>query len=198
MEYSSITSMLIKKRDESQEYNSVTGTWDTPPDDKDGSVEKGTKWPSLCPRDTDDDDDELLFLSKLEEGSERHFEKCIQRTIPIFIDKSKADERIVCGVVYEPDTVDAQGDSASAEEIRKAAYYFMEKTRQFKVMHKGKSVKIEILENYIAPQNIEISGREIKKGSWILVTRINDDKIWKAIKAGKLTGYSMAGYAKVA
>lgn len=109
----------------------------------------------------------------------------------------KGDEHIVYGVVYEPDTVDAQGDQANAEEIKKAAYDFMEHVQTFKVMHKGKKVKIKILENFIAPVNFTIAKRTIKKGSWVLVTRVLDSKVWKDIKAGKLTGYSMAGYAKV-
>lgn len=109
----------------------------------------------------------------------------------------KGDEHIVYGVVYEPNTVDAQGDQADAEEIRKAAYDFMEHVQAFKVMHKGKKVNIRILENFIAPVDFTIVKRTIKKGSWVLVTRVLDNKVWKDIKAGKLTGYSMAGYAKV-
>lgn len=121
-------------------------------------------------------------------------EKDIVELIPI---NKKGDERIVYGIVYEPDTVDAQGDQANAEEIKKAAYLFMENVQQFKVMHKGKNVKVKILENYIAPVDFTIEKRNVKKGSWVLVTRILDKKLWKEIKAGKLTGYSMAGYAKV-
>jgi len=109
----------------------------------------------------------------------------------------KGDEQIVYGIVYEPDTEDAQGDQASAEEIKKAAYDFMENVQTFKVMHKGKKVKVKILENYIAPVDFTINKREVRKGSWVLVTRVLDKKLWQDIKAGNLTGYSMAGYAKV-
>lgn len=109
----------------------------------------------------------------------------------------KGDEHIVYGIVYEPDTEDAQHDMASAEEIKKAAYDFMEHVQSFKVMHKGKKVKVRILENYIAPVDFTVNKRKIKKGSWVLVTRVLDKKLWAGIKAGRLTGYSMAGYAKV-
>lgn len=109
----------------------------------------------------------------------------------------KGDEHIVYGIVYEPDTEDAQGDQATAAEIKKAAYNFMEHVQTFKVMHKGKKVKIRILENYIAPVDFTIGKRKVKKGSWMLVTRVLDEQVWKDIKAGKLTGYSMAGYAKI-
>ncbi len=140
------------------------------------------KWPSLNNYNTETED--------FEDGVE--FEK----TIPIFIEK--ADEHIVAGIVYEPDTVDAQGDEASEEEIRKAAYRFMENGCEFKVNHKGKNVDVAILESYIAPQDLMIAKQKVKKGSWVLVTRVNDDDIWKDIKDGKLTGYSMAGTAQAA
>lgn len=109
----------------------------------------------------------------------------------------KGDEHIVYGIVYEPDTKDVQGDQANADEIKKAAYNFMEHVQTFKVMHKGEKVKIKILENYIAPVDFTVGKRKVKKGSWVLVTRVLDKQVWKDIKAGKITGYSMAGYARV-
>lgn len=120
----------------------------------------------------------------------------VKRDIEI-VPVEKGDEQIVYGIVYEPDTVDAQGDQANADEIKKAAYGFMENAQAFKVMHKGKKVKVQILENYIAPVDFTIAKRTVKKGSWVLVTRVLDKELWKDIKAGNLTGYSMAGYAKV-
>lgn len=126
-------------------------------------------------------------------------EKKFERIVPIVpLLKGKVEERIVYGIVYEPDEEDSQGDEANADEIRKAAYQFMEECQTFKVMHKGKKVKVKILENYLAPVDFTIEGKSVKKGSWVLVTRILDAKIWKAIKKGRLTGYSMAGYARTA
>jgi len=129
---------------------------------------------------------------KNEEKEEEEVEKGIE-LVPL----EKGDEQIVYGIVYEPDIVDAQGDQASANEIKKAAYGFMENAQAFKVMHKGKKVKVKILENYIAPVDFTIAKRKVKKGSWVLVTRVLDKKLWQAIKAGNLTGYSMAGIARV-
>ena len=126
---------------------------------------------------------------KNEEGEE--IEKDIE-IIPI----EKGDEHIVYGIVYQPDTPDAQNDEANAAEIKKAAYNFMEHVQTFKVMHKGKKVKVRVLENYIAPVKFTINKREIKKGAWVLVTRVLDKKLWAEIKAGRVAGYSMAGYAK--
>ncbi len=134
-------------------------------------------------------------IEKIELKSEKK-ETEIEKDI-VILPIEKGDEHIVYGIVYEPDTEDAQGDEANAEEIQKAAYDFMEHVQTFKVMHKGNRVKVRILENYIAPVDFTIKKRKVKKGSWILVTRILDKKLWAEIKAGNLTGYSMAGYAQV-
>jgi len=178
-----ITGMEITKRDVPQDYNSLTGMYSDVPEDDD--IEKGgSKWPSISKRDDDAEDGD-------EEGDE------FNKFVPMIAAIEKGDEHIVYGIVYEPDTVDAQGDKASAEEIKKAAYDFMEHAQSFKVMHKGKSVDIKVLESYVAPQKLTVAGKTIKKGTWVLAARINDAKIWKAVKAGKLKGFSMAGYAKV-
>jgi len=138
---------------------------------------------------------EEVEIEKQKEQTEQSEQKLFEKDISI-IPIEKGDEHVVYGIVYEPDVEDSQGDKANEDEIRKAAYQFMEQVQIFKVNHKGRNVKVRVLENYIAPVDFAISGGQVKKGSWILVTRVLDDKIWKAIKDGKLTGYSMAGYAQ--
>ncbi len=103
------------------------------------------------------------------------------------------DERIVFGVVYEPDVEDTQGDQATAEEIRKAAYSFMENGQTYKVMHKGIAVDICVLETYLAPVEFQIGDETITKGTWLLASRIPKGELWADIKSGEYTGYSMAG-----
>lgn len=143
-------------------------------------------------------DEVLRPASKIEKVEVKNDHKKVKKNIEIIpVEKEKKDEQIVCGIVYEPDTVDAQGDKATAEEIKKAAYDFMENTQTFKVMHKGKSVNVKIVENYIAPVDFTIAKRTVKKGSWMLVVKVLDKKLWQEIKGGNLTGYSMAGYARV-
>jgi len=112
------------------------------------------------------------------------------------VDKADKDEHIVCGVVYEPDVVDAQGDKANEAEIRKAAHQFMEKVQTFRVNHEGKKVRVKVLESYLAPMDFTVVNKSIKKGSWVLTVRVLDKKIWETVKSGDLTGFSMAGYAK--
>jgi hypothetical protein len=111
-----------------------------------------------------------------------------------FVEK-REDEQIVTGVVYEPNETDTQGDYSTAEEIMKAAYSFMENGQQFQMNHAGKDVEAVVLENYLAPVAFDIGEEHIKKGTWILTSRVKDIDIWKRIKSGEITGYSMRGTA---
>jgi len=112
-----------------------------------------------------------------------------------FIDirKDDAEERIVYGIVYEPDEDDKQGDWASEEEIRLAAYSFMESEQLFKINHSKNASGIHVLESFLAPVDFDVGEENVKKGSWVLASRINDDLVWEGIKKGDYTGYSMAG-----
>jgi len=109
------------------------------------------------------------------------------------ISKSDDDERIVFGVVYEPDEEDTQGDYATAEEIRKAAYSFMENGQTYHVMHKGAEVPVCVLESYLAPVEFQMGEETVKKGTWLLGSRIPEGEMWTDIKSGELAGYSMGG-----
>jgi len=167
---------LIQKQHSNDVLNPLTGQYRESSDDVVVAKGDSSLWPSISGQADNDNN--------------------FSKHVPIFIEKSK-DEQIVYGIVYEPDTVDTQGDQASAEEIEKAANDFMENVQTFKIMHKGKPAKVKVLQSFVAPVDYTIAKRKIKKGSWVLVTRILDKKLWEDIKAGKLTGYSMAGYAKV-
>jgi len=106
----------------------------------------------------------------------------------------KADEKqIVTGVVLEPDTVDSQGDVISAQSIEDAAYRFMLKSRVIGYRH-SKKAKAEVVESYTAPQDLEINGHKVKKGSWIMSVHISDDNLWRQVKEGVITGFSVGGF----
>lgn len=111
-------------------------------------------------------------------------------------DPSQDEERFVYGVVAEPDEVDTQGDTQSAEEIRQAAHRFMAEFGTLGVQHKTfVAGRMRILESFIAPADFEISGETVKRGSWLLGVRAEDDQIWTAVKSGSLTGFSFGGEA---
>jgi len=113
--------------------------------------------------------------------------------------KKLEDRHLVYGVVYEPDVVDAQDDSASAEEIEKAAHNFMKRSRRVKIQHRedadGRAV---IVQSYIAAENFRIGDQIIRKGSWVMVVEIDDEELWQQVQKGELTGFSMGGRARAA
>lgn len=119
----------------------------------------------------------------------------IEKNVKILVNKEDA-KQLVYGVVYEPNVPDAHNDMMDAEEIEKAAHRFLADYRNIDKQHDFQSGYGEVVESYIAPQDFEIGGEVIKKGSWVLVTKANDET-WEAIKRGEITGYSMAGIAEV-
>ncbi|WP_144483269.1 XkdF-like putative serine protease domain-containing protein [Bacillus pumilus] len=111
---------------------------------------------------------------------------------------AKADDaqRLVYGIVYEPNVADAHGDYMTPEEIEKAAHGFLKDAREIDKQHDFQGGVGEVVESYIAPSDFEMGDEMIKKGSWVLVTKASDE-IWNQIQKGEITGYSMAGTADI-
>jgi hypothetical protein len=106
------------------------------------------------------------------------------------------DEHFVLGIVLEPETEDSQGDVYSEKEVRDAAHGFMEDARQIGYMHREMLKQgVAILENFVAPTDMNIDGQHVKKGTWLLGLRVKDASLWKQIKDGTLTGLSIGGSA---
>ena len=110
------------------------------------------------------------------------------------------EERYVLGIVLEPTLemgeADSQGDVYSAEEVRKAAYGFMENSQEMGIQHNQKAGdKIKVLESWIQREDATIEGQKVTKGTWLLGARITDDDLWEAVKNGDFTGWSIGGVA---
>lgn len=115
------------------------------------------------------------------------------------ITKADDEKRLVYGIVVEPmtdvtDDGDAHGDRMTAEEIEKSAHGFMIKSQNMKLGHEGNAISSDVVESYIAPVDFTMGEQEIKKGTWVLVTKVNHEGVWKAIKKGIITGYSPGGF----
>jgi len=113
----------------------------------------------------------------------------------IILKEEDSEEHILYGIVYEPDETDTDGDTVNAEEIRKAAHYYMAMSQVTKINHKGAAVNTNILESYISTVDLVIAGRAVKKGTWLMAVKVNDAEIWKSVEEGALTGFSLAGPA---
>ena len=126
-------------------------------------------------------------------------QKEFERTVTIA--KRDNEKRLVFGIVYEPDTVDAHGDYATEDEIEKAAHSFAHNGAQLKLEHEAPANGVAVSESYIVRDHgYKLSEGEsstnVKKGSWVIVVKVFDDAIWDAVKKGEITGFSMGGRAK--
>ena len=122
--------------------------------------------------------------------------KDFNKTIKARIYKTNPDKHIVCGVVSEPETVDAQGDVLSAEEIAQMAEDFERRVREFRDRHTSRRAKTEIIASRIVKRTFWYKGEKILKGSWLICVRALDAKVWNLIKAGIYRAFSIGGEAK--
>lgn len=114
----------------------------------------------------------------------------------IEIKKSDREEGVVYGIVYSPDQEDSQGDSATAGEIKKAAYAFM-KNRNTLNVDKEHSFEVEkafVSESWVLKANDPVFPDE-PAGSWAVAIQLEDEQLKKSVKAGEIAGISMAGTA---
>jgi hypothetical protein len=111
--------------------------------------------------------------------------------------EERGEQRYVLGIVLQPDVVDLQGDVVSADEIRKAAWDWLRHFRNVGLQHKGLiNGKVHVVESYIAPTDMQIGRERVLAGSWLLGVHVADDGLWADVKSGKLTAFSMGGFAK--
>ena len=130
-----------------------------------------------------------FFLTKAE--GEPTFETAVK-----LVTKADDPQKLVYGVVYEPETEDAHGDYMDAETIEKAAHSFMEDYQQIDKQHDFTTSAGKVVESYVAPVDMTIEDTTISKGTWVLVTKATDE-MWEDIQKGEFTGYSLAGTAEV-
>lgn len=99
--------------------------------------------------------------------------------------------------------VDLQGDYISADEIEKAAYSYVQKSRKGGDMHRRNGEEAhhvsDMIESVIfTPEKIEKMGLApgaLPTGWWVGY-QINDEDTWDLVKSGKRTGFSIHGRGK--
>ncbi len=122
-----------------------------------------------------------------------------ERFVPL--SKDSLVEGLVYGIVYEPLAEDSHGDWTTAEEIEKWAHEFLPSALRDGAWanknHKDDVSDVEIVESYIAPCDFEFpNGQPVKKGSWVAVSRVNNEALRSDIENGEVTGYSLEGFGK--
>lgn len=135
------------------------------------------------------------------EKAEGNQEERWDAQIDIPIVKADDERREVTGIVLEPDEVDAQNDTVSAEVIKEAAHKFLARFNRgtrLGLMHKiFGEIGVELVESSITDVNNKVGGKKVKKGSWVITVKILDDAVWKKVKDGDITGFSIGGVATV-
>lgn len=102
--------------------------------------------------------------------------------------------------VMEPDTVDAHGDTYTAEEIAKAAHSFSAKGLVLKndVNHNSTPApEFHIAESYILKSEDKEHFPDTKVNSWVQVIKCSDlsSPLWQKVQKGQFNGVSLAGEA---
>lgn len=119
--------------------------------------------------------------------------------VPTTFDLRKTDDELMIayGIVYAPDQTDLQGDSADAKVIRRAAQEFMREGRlkNIDLEHSFDAEMAFVAESWIVRKGDPLFGDE-PDGAWAVGIRIGDPDIWRKLKAGDLTGISLAGIAR--
>lgn len=111
--------------------------------------------------------------------------------------KADLEKQVVWGVVLRPNVVDSQGDVADEQSVASAAWSFMEKSRKLDYQHEYEldSRKAWVVESSVAL--FDWPDMPVKKGDWVMATKVADPQLWNAVKSGATLGaYSIRGYGK--
>lgn len=116
----------------------------------------------------------------------------------VLITKVNEEQRLVYGIVYSPDEIDAHGDTASAEVIKQMAYDFMKDRKTDKVdkIHNEQAGEGFVAESWLTKDNDAIFN-DAKPGSWAVAIKIEKDETWDQVKSGEIKGLSMQALASV-
>lgn len=130
-------------------------------------------------------------------GDVRKASGASSEVVPIW--KADEEQRIVFGEVLVPEDRDLQGDIYSAEAIAEAAHKYLSEFRRGKLgeQHDRRlRDEVDLYESYVAPVDMTINGRRIKKGTWLMMWKIHSDRLWGKIKRREITGFSIGGSAR--
>ena len=112
------------------------------------------------------------------------------------IKKMDDDRQVAYGIVYAPDEVDSQGDMATSDTIRSAAYGFMKKGRNQNIdtEHNFETTHAYVAESWLVRKDDPLFADE-PEGAWAVGIQITSPDLWQKLKAGDYTGLSLAGTA---
>lgn len=115
--------------------------------------------------------------------------------------KTDDEQRIVWGWAYVSTEkgellTDTQGDSIEPVEMVKMANDFMLSARTAKAMHQGEGIGEMIHSLPLTADLAKALGIETEREGWIVGMKVHDDAVWKRVRAGEFSGFSIGGRAK--
>ncbi|MDF2572480.1 MAG: hypothetical protein K0R55_4084 [Sporomusa sp.] len=111
-----------------------------------------------------------------------------EKAAPIL--KVDDDKRIVSGIVYEPDVLDAHDEM---DEIENSTHHFLKDYRNIDKQHDFVAGQAEVVKGWITKEAGKLGDQDVVKGTWLMSVHVADDDTWGEIKEGELTGFSMGG-----
>lgn len=118
-------------------------------------------------------------------------EPTFKRQVPIL--KTDEEQKIVTGIVYEPDVLDAHEEYMTSDSIEKAAHLFLKEFRNVDKQHDFTSGYGDVVESWVAKSAEKLGDQDIKKGTWLMSVHVTDHDTWEGIQKGDITGFSMGG-----
>lgn len=153
---------------------------------------------SLCPMGANT----IQTVYKSEEGKECSI------SLTTLIKGEMTEQGEILAVVYAPDMVDSEGDTASAEVIKEFAYDFAVNGQGIDIKHDGDVLPtsdIFVAESFIVQKNDprfedtkDYEGNTIDvTGGWAVVLKVNNEDLRKQYRDGEWAGISMGGFMMV-
>jgi hypothetical protein len=88
----------------------------------------------------------------------------------------------------------------SEDTVRKASHLFQMKSNQNKATleHATDLDDMSVVETWIIDDpkmdKANLYGFDLPKGTWMILMKVNNDDVWKKVKAGEVKGFSIEGY----
>jgi hypothetical protein len=148
-----------------------------------------------------------IAVETTKKAKEKYISKALDMSLETEISKVNEEKRQIFGwaSVVERDgqpVVDLQGDYISVEEVEKAAYEYVQKSRKGGNQHQRAGEEplhvSDMIESFVVtPEKKEKLGLpdSVPTGWWVGF-KINDDETWDQIKSGKRPQLSIHGRGK--
>ena len=113
------------------------------------------------------------------------------------ISKAVNEELMQVTYVAMKPGVDLHGDESDLETIRLAKESFNKSMQRANMFHMVMTDSFEIIESFLSPTDMILSGNFVQKGEWLVTLQVIDPALWTMIKDGDITGVSIGAMANV-